>query len=684
MVTPSDIDSVRAETRNEIIDACQADYPVLVEAPPSSGKTSTVTELPEHVDTPITYVAGRIDLYRELADTLANRDGITAEIIPSPHRDCPTFAGEHGAGPARQARRLYRKGVSGYKIHYSERDGSYTPCMDDDSECEYIQRLIAVREGLETNSIDLLIGHHSHLDLEKYVEDRLVIVDEFNYDSFVNHFPSDESNAIDTPGKIISNFLSTLRQSEDSESVDPFPVESCEDVTDILELRADQSVRQAAFDWFAEHGVTRRAAEESEFIDISSYRYNKDHMDAPLLTFSLFCMESVGPGVEVAPAHTESVRQAWEDAGLPSAQRVLRNRNTGEMHVLRPPLGLGAADQIVGLDGTPTHELWKIVYAPDDRLEHQQVLSNEQMGTYLTDALGMTVFQVGNAMHHYAGGRTSDKDADRFERIHSIEGNRFPLISTKKALETYRAADLLTKHVARCSNSNVPPRKDGFGETYAVRNYARVRSSNAFKNEPVGAVFGSPFPGDDLVKRWAGFTFEAVDPSGEGEQKEFDTDFGDAVFQHFSGMQVLQAMLRFGRSNSIIDGDGSRVYVSTHALPDWVPTINIRDNEKENAVFHALQQSAELATREVEQYHTARTLAESITNSSSSNYPESVEAEYVGDILTRFAEEGFVECREGYAKHGADQYRWTGNEAVDHLENGSVLVRGNHNAYYLG
>ena len=683
MVTSSDIDSVRNKTRGEIIDACRADHPVLVEAPPSSGKTSTVVELPEHIDTPITYVAGRIDLYDELADKLAPREGVTAEIIPSPHRDCPTFAGEHGAGPARQARRLYRKGVSGYKIHYSEREGSYTPCMDGDSECEYIQRLLAVREGLDNNTIDVLIGHHSHLDLEKYVEDRLVIVDEFNYDSFVEHFPSEESTAIDAPGEVISHFLSTLRQSEDDDLVAPFPVESCTDVTDILEARVDHSVRQAAFDWFVEHGVTRRAAEESELIDISSYRYNKDHMDAPLLTLSLFCMEQVGPGVEVAPADDETVRHVWEEAGVAPSQRVLRNRNTGEMHVLRPPLGLNAADQIVGLDGTPTYELWKTVYAPNDQLEHRQVLSAEQMGTYLTDALGMTIFQVGNAMHHYAGGRISDKDAERFERIHSIEGDRVPLISTKKALEAYAATGVLDRHVAWCSNSSVPPREDGLGQTYAVRNYARVRSSNVFENEPVGAVFGSPFPGDDLVKRWAGFTGEAVDPTGTGEQKEFGTDFGNAVFRHFADMQVLQAILRFGRSSSIVEAEGARVYVSTHALPDWVPTIEIRDNEKENAVLRALRNAAELATQEVDQYHTARTIAESITGSSSSKYPESVEAEYVGEILTKFADEGFVACREGYGKHGADQYRWTGNESVDNLGNGSVLVRGTNNAYYV-
>lgn len=53
-------------------------------------------------------------------------------------------------------------------------------------------------------------------------------------------------------------------------------------------------------------------------------------------------------------------------------------------------------------------------------------------------------------------------------------------------------------------------------EGYFARNYAKVLSSNLFKNESVGFVSGSPFPGDDVVKQWAALCGEATEPERDG------------------------------------------------------------------------------------------------------------------------------------------------------------------------
>jgi|APHM01.1.fsa_nt_gi hypothetical protein len=405
-------------------------------------------------------------------------------------------------------------------------------------------------------------------------------------------------------------------------------------------------------------------------------------MDAPLLTLSLFCMERVGPGVEIAPAENETTREAWEAAGADPSLRVLRDRNTGSMHRLRPPLGLATAAQIIGLDGTPTYEMWNTVYSPDDDFEHRRILSDEQMQTYLTEALGLQVVQLGNGMHHYAGGQISHNDADRFERINRIENDRVPLISTKQALEQYNTDRLIDQYVPRCEQTGVPRQETGLGATYAVRNYARVRSSNAFEHESTGAVFGSPFPGDDLVERWAGFTRETANATGSGEDKDFSTAFGNAVYHHFAHKQVLQAVLRFGRDNAGTD-EMTTVYVVTKALPDWVPTVEINSADKTTAVVRALRNVAQLHSHPARQYEIASTLADKITQSQAAGYPDTVTQSHVSDVLDDLAASELAVCRENHGKGGADQYRWVGHDAVEHLGQNTLFVTADETAYYI-
>lgn len=80
-------------------------------------------------------------------------------------------------------------------------------------------------------------------------------------------------------------------------------------------------------------------------------------------------------------------------------------------------------------------------------------------------------------------------------------------------------------------------------------------------------MFGSPFPGDDVIERWAGFCGEAAPPEGTGADKTFGS-FGDRIYHHFTHYQVLQALLRFGRHESVRENGGPTVYLSTEALPE--------------------------------------------------------------------------------------------------------------------
>src|SRR5699024_9069901 len=90
----TDLDEVRQHTREAIREAGTAEERVLVEPPPSSGKSTTAYELASWSETPVTYLAGRTDLYEQAIDWCEEQSDLSYEVIPSPHRDCPTFRGE--------------------------------------------------------------------------------------------------------------------------------------------------------------------------------------------------------------------------------------------------------------------------------------------------------------------------------------------------------------------------------------------------------------------------------------------------------------------------------------------------------------------------------------------------------------------------------------------------------------
>lgn len=75
-----------------------------------------------------------------------------------------------------------------------------------------------------------------------------------------------------------------------------FPAERYRDVTDLIRNRDGPTEWAAAINWFREHGAGRVEAQRFGFLEPTSDPYNKVHAYAPFLTFSLLCMERVGPG----------------------------------------------------------------------------------------------------------------------------------------------------------------------------------------------------------------------------------------------------------------------------------------------------------------------------------------------------------------------------------------------------
>lgn len=668
-----DLQEVQDRTSQLIDVASRSNYPTLIEAPPASGKTTSAIRLAETSDTPITYLASRLDLYDQAGKICDNIGGVDWSIVPSPHRQCPTFRGEY-EGLDRQVKRLYAQGMSGFRIHTS--DTVRTPCGSD---CPYTSEVKRLTDDID--SIDVLIGHHSHVLREAYIKNRIVILDEFNVQPFLKSFPDETSSITDDPGLLIRTFLQDVHKNESS-----FP-EELQDPTDLIEKRHDAEVVHQALDWFREYGASRGAAQENyDFFSPSGQRYDSVNYWAPLLTMSILCMGRLGPGLELAPHPNGVYDDDWTKADLGLATGCLRNRDSGEMHVLTPP-DLSSASQVIGLDGLPTVELWDRLFAPENGFEHEQVIPRTEYTGYLQQCLNMDLVQLGSGMYHYAGGQISPMDETRFEYIRIREnGDRFPLISTRKALLKYDGKGIIETFVKPIDDrDNIPDSETLVNADYLALHYSLVRSSNIFEQETLGVVFGSPLPSDEQVVILAGLCGHHSVAEGEGDEKSFG-EFGDKIFSHESHHQVVQATLRFGREKSVASGEGSTVYLSTLAVPDWFEPHEeqeVKNDRTRNAVIEQLIESSRNADRPPSGWERVGTLVKAMNAASVSDRDTTSESEEefkrstIQYHLDELAEEGLVEVREKSGSYGANLYRWIGDDYITDSFDGIYVLQHN-------
>ncbi|MGQ3329921.1 hypothetical protein [Halorubrum sp. FL23] len=628
-------DTVRSRTTETIVDACDRENPVLVEAPPASGKTYNSVRLAAEDGKKILYLTARQDLYTQAIEEAEKVSGINAMVIPSPYRDCPTFADEND-GETEKARKLYQKGLSGEEIHYKPWNTVNTPCQGRSSTCPYLTKRDKIKKNAD--EIDLLIGNHQHAHVPRYLQGRTVVFDEFNIDPFLTRFPqrTKSGERRNIPHEIIGSFL---------QAVDDIPLS---DLTDLIEARVERSDSwKTTIEWFKQNGATKSTSIEQ--VAITPHPYNNSHQFAALLSCALLVMEKVGAGIELA--HDAEI---WEACGVDSHVRCVRDRNSGEMLVLTPP-DLSHADQVIALDALPVKRLWEAVLGCDFTLS--RVIGREELDQYLTEGLGFNIIQLAEGMNHYSSGKTSSRDRERMLTVRSLEGQRFPIISRKRALDSYASESWLKQCVIQVDNEETETDLEG----YFARNYAKVLSSNLFKNESVGFVSGSPFPGDDVVKQWAALCGEVTEPERDGTGNSGSLNgfsgFGEEVYRHLTHNQVFQAILRFGRTEGAREQSTS-VYVNTQAIPDWISTsqITIYDSNSSGKLIHVLEELLRARYDGGISWQTQRTLRDRINKN-----PErgGVSDETVRKVVSDESFSDAVEAREDAGKGGADLYRWS-------------------------
>ena len=193
-----------------------------------------------------------------------------------------------------------------------------------------------------------------------------------------------------------------------------------------------------------------------------------------------------------------------------------------------------------------------------------------------------------------------------------------------------------------------------------------------------------PFPNDDLIKIWAGFCGKAVEVSEDGDDGERSFgEFGDRIYRHFAHHQVVQAVLRFGRDDSVYENEGATVYVSTEALPEWFEVdteLEIRAKTKESATIAKLFETYHSVDRLSLTSETVSTLHEKIDEDE--DFPDASK-KGVRNALERLSATDHVTVREDAGKNGADLYTWDGDGRVMQTNGGEYLLFTGDHVYIL-
>jgi hypothetical protein len=589
------LNEVHRTTEDMLRQAIADEDRILIHAEPSTGKTTSLFTIASEVDAPITYLTKREDLYDQ-AKGLAEKYDLNTFVLPSPHRNCPIFNPDTPAFN-QEAQDFYGLGIDATRIH-NKLD------LHDESSCEFMQK----NEDFDPDDHDVIIGHYKHAYRPSIVEDRIVVVDEFPGSAFEQTFD-------DLP-TTITKFCKHTEIPYD-------------DYTDLIEHRDESNDKHwEAYDWFSEHDGIGPDPETVLEADANE-RY---HTLAPFLTYTLLNSQDVGNGFEIPSFNLAAETHHNVPANLDRNRRTVWNRETGTMHLLTPP-DLRNARGVIGLDGTPTIDLWRI--ALGGYLDYRPLFEdNNERNRYFRETLGLTIKPTSEHLKPYNS--SSDKrfsfnrDMGLLYTAEARHGQQPDLITTKKALKKYDERDI-TKHASRS------------------KNYGEVLSSNDFKGSSLGVIQGAPHPGDDLLKRWAGYFGHPIEGEGDGMGRRYG-DFGDKIYQHFVHNQVMQAICRFGRGKS-----AATVYVNTRALPFWFddgPTHN-----PEAFDTHTKRVIAEYLRWAGDEGGTKTDLTETIE----------ISKRQVERILSDFTDIGYVEVEDQPGPY-PNIYQWADEESYRSLE----------------
>ncbi|MFC7113836.1 hypothetical protein ACFQH2_00955 [Natronoarchaeum sp. GCM10025703] len=585
-----------------LLAAFEQDNSTLVEALPAMGKSYGVIKWADDTDNQLTILTSRHELYDQYEDWCIDRELSYLEL-PAFQHVCETM-GEDEPIEA-EVNEVYDAGISGAELHRNAQRyfGEPLPCQRE-GRCSYMEK----RE-FNPDDYDILIGHYLQAHNPKYLENRYVAFDEFPGDAYFFEPTHIEAT------RAVSNYL---------KEEDDLPFKNWKD---LIRRRGNDEYKEAIKEWkedlgFYSHRDTR----------VNLQRRPGFHAHAPLLTHA---------GLEFQLLENE-----WEYAKLGSGRRAVRSPED-EWTVLVPP-PLYNAESVVVLDGTPTITKWRLVLG-GDWLEHEEVLeSDEEKQEYLRDVLDLQIIQTNAGAKPYQSGTHVNirSDGSLLEGIYEREGSRPAVITSKQAKEQYESSSL---------------------EEYieSAEHYGNLKGSNEFAETRLGAVIGSPHPPEsEAIQRWGALNGDAVERKVDEDgrvTRGVDLDFGslgNALFQAVVEKEVLQAVMRFGRTPS--NGErGATVYVHTSRLPYWV-TPDARGKVK---TWSRGMQEVVVGLNESEQWPD-----DEVTNSEIAE-KTSIGKRQVSELMQELDEEGYVTHRRGGR---GNAYHWSNERLEDFTEFGQL------------
>ena len=311
---------------------------------------------------------------------------------------------------------------------------------------------------------------------------------------------------------------------------------------------------------------------------------------------------------------------------------VLDGDNT--VRTLRVTPHTGNARSVVGLDAHPDIELWQRNVHPDIR--PRPVLDPTERARWRRYERGLIVARVGDATRPLTSGEYFDEGGTRafLGALRDQFGERWSTAITAASVE--RRTDDLMQEVGVDD-----PETMHFGEE---------KSRNDFADEDVGAVLGCIDPGDDYVLDLLAecdldAAPETTDDGDRAHGRGFvgpDAEAAAALLASVRENHVAQAAGRYAR-NADDQDDRAVVFVRTDATPAGfvdveVPGVQYVGTDDQRAIVDALRERPTA---------TADELAEAAD----------VTDRYVRDLLSRLADAGTVEVREGAGDHGKNVYR---------------------------
>jgi hypothetical protein len=376
-------------------------------------------------------------------ERLCKKEGVDAKIVPRLYEDCPAFASSPDTADEELAHTYHQAGVSGTLIH------SWLN-LHPNTDCQFATEM----RDFEPEQHQVLIGHYTLANFEQYTSDRTVIVDEFPEESYITH--------VKEPEEPVSAFL--------EEHDLPYA-----DWTDLVEHRKDPGRRKEALSWFSGQRLyTKDGLPEGPFHVLNTATNNR-HVRGAFLTLSMLHMDDLGNGFETVNKLINNGGETMPESSADFKKRIyfsdetcVRNRESNEMWILSPPK-LSDANGVVGLDGIPTTTLWNLVLDVD--LEHRKVLSPEERERYFSEVQDYTIKQASFSSRHNSSGRNMTPEFDKalFEYIKLNETCKPCLIAPDSSLDGLEQERML-------------------GHIKKKRNFADIRSSNAFKGEQLGVI----------------------------------------------------------------------------------------------------------------------------------------------------------------------------------------------------